>query len=54
MYFLCVVYVHQVLLSIENLKKFQSCTTVIGWLTHFPGDFQCKENFNESAIRLII
>ena len=27
------------------------CTTVIEWLTCADGDFQCKENFNESAVR---
>ena len=27
------------------------CTTVIKWLTHANGDFQCNENFNESAVR---
>ena len=25
------------------------CTTVIERLTHANGDFQCEENFNESA-----
>ena len=27
------------------------CKTVIEWLTHANGDLQCKENFNESAVR---
>ena len=27
------------------------CTTVIEWLTYADGDFQCKENYNKSAVR---
>ena len=27
------------------------CTTVIEWLTHAYGDFQCNGNLNESAVR---
>ena len=44
------------MLSIEHYIKIsiKRCTTVIEWLTHSNGDFQCKENFKESAVQQLL